>query len=46
MLAAQRHEKALRETAAYIRYFYLERKHSALEHFTPARFEQLIQHPK
>ena len=39
-------EEALREAASYIRYYNLERKHSALEYLTPARFEQLIQHPK
>ncbi len=39
-------QEALREAAAYIRYYNLERKHSALEYLTPARFEQLIHHPK
>lgn len=39
-------QEALREAATYIRYYNLERKHSALEYLTPARFEQLIHHPK
>ena len=39
-------EEALREAASYIRYYNLERKHSALEYLTPAGLEQLIQHPK
>ena len=39
-------QEALREAASYIRYYNLERKHSALEYLTPARFEQLIHHPK
>lgn len=39
-------QEAIREAAAYIRYYNLERKHSALEYLTPARFEQLIHHPK
>jgi len=39
-------EEAQREAADDIRYYNLERKHSALESLTPARFEQLIHHPK
>ena len=39
-------QEAIREAVAYIRYYNLERKHSALEYLTPARFEQLIHHPK
>lgn len=39
-------QEALREAASYIRYYNLERKHSALEYLTPARFEQLIHYPK
>jgi putative transposase len=39
-------QEAIREAAAYIRYYNLERKHSALEYLTSARFEQLIHQPK
>jgi hypothetical protein len=35
-----------REAVVDIRYDNLEIKHSALEYLTPARFEQLIHHPK
>lgn len=34
--------QARREAAEYIRYYNFERKHSALEYLSPARFEQLI----
>ena len=38
--------EARREAAEYIRYYNFERKHSALEYLSPARFEQLIHHPE
>ena len=38
--------KAHQEAAEYIRCYNFQRKHSALEYLTPARFEQLIHHPK
>lgn len=38
--------KAMREVAEYIRYYNVERKHSALDYLSPTQFEQIIHHPK
>ena len=33
--------EALKDISPYLRYYNFERKHSAIEYLTPARFEQL-----
>lgn len=38
--------EALKEIAEYIRYYNLQRKHSAIEYLTPAQFEQLTKRSK
>lgn len=40
------HHAARLEISQYIRYYNLERKHSAIEYVTPAQFESIIKQPK
>ena len=39
-------KEAAKEISPYVRYYNFERKHSAIDYLTPARFEQLTQRSK
>lgn len=40
------YSEARAEISEYIRYYNFERKHSAIEYFNPAQFEDLINQPE